>query len=262
MINYNQIRILSSKLGVTEEVIEKDYFIDLVLLFLSKDNYLKENLIFRGGTALKKIYFRDYRFSEDLDLLIESNENLRGYEEKLHEVLLKISSEYPVQLNKRLEFEKDRLQFYVIYDLISDIRAVKELKIDICKDTHISSYQKRRLLSLHREFDEEDIQIKTYDLEAIASDKIGRILDNTNEARDIYDLWFILKMTNSPENIKKEFKDKYEYNINLPNLIDAVLREEYKSTWKIRLKNQVINLPGYDILVKELESLIKEKLNG
>jgi hypothetical protein len=82
-------------------------------------------------------------------------------------------------LNKRLEFERDRLQFYVIYDLISDIRAVKELKIDICKDKHIPSYQERNLLSLHREFDKEDIRIKTYDLETIASDKIGRILDNT-----------------------------------------------------------------------------------
>jgi hypothetical protein len=69
-------------------------------------------------------------------------------------------------------------------------------------------------------------------------------------------------LTNRGEKIKKEFKDKYGYNIHLPNLLDAVLRKEYKSTWKIRLKNQVVDLPGYDILVKELESLIKVKLNG
>ena len=28
---------------------------------------LRETLVFKGGTALKKCYFGDYRFSEDLD---------------------------------------------------------------------------------------------------------------------------------------------------------------------------------------------------
>ncbi|WP_291322448.1 nucleotidyl transferase AbiEii/AbiGii toxin family protein [Desulfonatronospira sp.] len=31
---------------------------------------LDENLIFKGGTALKRCYFHDYRFSEDLDFTL------------------------------------------------------------------------------------------------------------------------------------------------------------------------------------------------
>ena len=38
-----------------------------VLAGISEVPELRETLAFKGGTALKKCYFSDYRFSEDLD---------------------------------------------------------------------------------------------------------------------------------------------------------------------------------------------------
>ena len=34
---------------------------------LSQDESMKETLLFKGGTVLKKAYYSDYRLSEDLD---------------------------------------------------------------------------------------------------------------------------------------------------------------------------------------------------
>jgi len=56
MINYNQIKKIASNLLLPEETIEKDYFIEILLYYISRNEYLK-NLVFRGGTCLKKIYF-------------------------------------------------------------------------------------------------------------------------------------------------------------------------------------------------------------
>jgi len=71
VIDYFQSQRAAETAGVPPETIEKDYFIELMLFYFAKDSKLKEKLIFRRGTALRKIYFSDYRFSEDLDFLVE-----------------------------------------------------------------------------------------------------------------------------------------------------------------------------------------------
>ena len=49
------------------DIIEKDYHLHRLLSQVSQDDYLKENLVFKGGTCLIKAYLEYYRFSEDLD---------------------------------------------------------------------------------------------------------------------------------------------------------------------------------------------------
>jgi len=48
-------------------LLEKDLQLHRLLLAISKDKYLSENLVFKGGTCLIKCYLGYYRFSEDLD---------------------------------------------------------------------------------------------------------------------------------------------------------------------------------------------------
>ena len=53
--------------GLTSLVIEQDYLLSWILAGVSQVPALGDSLVFKGGTALKKCYFGDYRFSEDLD---------------------------------------------------------------------------------------------------------------------------------------------------------------------------------------------------
>ena len=48
-------------------LLEKDYYLTMVL---SGINNLSENLVFKGGTCLNKIYYSYYRLSEDLDFIM------------------------------------------------------------------------------------------------------------------------------------------------------------------------------------------------
>lgn len=45
----------------------KDYAIGHPLIAVAEEPTLASTLVMKGGTALKKLYFGDYRFSEDLD---------------------------------------------------------------------------------------------------------------------------------------------------------------------------------------------------
>jgi len=52
---------------VPRDVVEKGYAIGYVLAGVCAVPELNSRLVFKGGTALRKAYFRDYRFWEDLD---------------------------------------------------------------------------------------------------------------------------------------------------------------------------------------------------
>ena len=53
--------------GLSWEIIEKDYLLSWTLAGIAANKKLQNELVFKGGTALKKCYFGNYRFSEDLD---------------------------------------------------------------------------------------------------------------------------------------------------------------------------------------------------
>ena len=67
MIRAGEIQINAAKLGVRDTQIEKDYVISWILYGIANNEYLAKHLVFKCGTVLKKIYFREYRYSEDMD---------------------------------------------------------------------------------------------------------------------------------------------------------------------------------------------------
>ena len=79
MIPPGEISRLAHRLKLGDKTIEKDYVLTWILLAIA-NSPLRGRLAFKGGTALKKIYEPDYRFSEDLDFTLLddiSNQDLR-----------------------------------------------------------------------------------------------------------------------------------------------------------------------------------------
>lgn len=62
-----RLRAEVARSGVPRDVVEKDYAIGYVLAGVCAVPSVRDRLVFKGGTALRKLYFADYRFSEDLD---------------------------------------------------------------------------------------------------------------------------------------------------------------------------------------------------
>src|SRR3972149_8603712 len=75
MIPQRNLSLLSNRLAregcrrIPEAVLERAYCLSWFLVGLSKTP-LADLLAFRGGTAIKKCYVPDYRFSEDLDFTL------------------------------------------------------------------------------------------------------------------------------------------------------------------------------------------------
>jgi predicted nucleotidyltransferase component of viral defense system len=75
LIPQRNISLLSNRLAaggglrIREDVFERDYCLAWFLNTLAESD-LRTVLAFKGGTALKRCYFSDYRFSEDLDFTL------------------------------------------------------------------------------------------------------------------------------------------------------------------------------------------------
>lgn len=60
------------------DIIEKDFYIHRLLDEISEDEYLSQNLVFKGGSCLVKGYTGYYRFSEDIDFTWRETERWKG----------------------------------------------------------------------------------------------------------------------------------------------------------------------------------------
>ena len=58
--------------GLPGALVEKDFWVSWTLLQLFTMEELKGHVVFKGGTALSKVFNAIRRFSEDVDLIIDS----------------------------------------------------------------------------------------------------------------------------------------------------------------------------------------------
>ena len=59
------------KMGMSEAIVEKDFWVCYMLDYLFYRSPWKDNLAFKGGTSLSKAYNLIERFSEDIDLILD-----------------------------------------------------------------------------------------------------------------------------------------------------------------------------------------------
>jgi hypothetical protein len=59
--------------GMQPTIMEKDFWVCLVLKILFVNSAFKDSLVFKGGTSLSKVYGLIDRFSEDIDLVLDWN---------------------------------------------------------------------------------------------------------------------------------------------------------------------------------------------
>ena len=70
MIYKAEITEFSKKLSFRADIVEKDYVLGWLLAGISAQKNLSQNLIFKGGTCLKKCHLETHRLSEDLDYTV------------------------------------------------------------------------------------------------------------------------------------------------------------------------------------------------
>ncbi|MEP6904346.1 MAG: nucleotidyl transferase AbiEii/AbiGii toxin family protein, partial [Actinomycetota bacterium] len=118
MIRPKEIQQKASGAGVRDQQIEKDYVLSWILKGIAEHKVVAKFLVFKGGTVLKKIYFEDYRFSEDLDFTLLDTSIIKDQIfDWFGEIFEYIREEanIPLEIIDNNEHEDGGINFYISY---------------------------------------------------------------------------------------------------------------------------------------------------
>jgi predicted nucleotidyltransferase component of viral defense system len=169
----------------SNDQVEQDLIISRALVALFSDDFLSENLAFRGGTALHKLYLKPApRYSEDIDLvqikegpikpvLLRIDEAVTFFKEDRvvkprannNTILYRYNSEYSPEIRLRLKIEINCREHF-------NLMGWNRLSFDVKNDWF--SGQSR---------------ITTYHLDELLGTKL-RALYQRKRGRDLFDLYY------------------------------------------------------------------------
>lgn len=274
MIPQRELSLLSNRLAerggrrIPETVLERDYCLSWFLLGLSRSP-LRERLAFKGGTALKKCYFADYRFSEDLDFTLIEETPWKDIERRLAVAFEETRRASGVEI--RLDhLDRDSHEnshtFYLAYEGPLPGTRGKTVKTDITiRERIVLALEDRPVLRGYDEYRDlpEDAQVRVYSLDEVAAEKTVALLDRArNEPRDLYDLWFLtagghvrLSDVVGPIERKLEFR-----GLTLAQVRGEFAAKEarFKKLWHVRLAAQMAELPEFEAVYREVRRALRQ----
>lgn len=254
MIKTGEIDRKANEQGVRATQIQKDYVISWILWGISKSQLLSENLIFKGGTCLKKVYFNDYRFSEDLDFTLKDDEIS---EDDLIQAFESLFQEVYEEVRITMSIKKDSLETHEDSGSIKFIIGYKgphgpdTIKVDLTRG-EIMQFDER-IAPIFRDYSdlEEEIKIKCYSLEEILIEKMAALMGRTIP-RDLYDFDYIVNIEGlSLEDVFIEFMSKAENKGHDPKEFSEKVtakKKTFNQDWQNSLQNQMRKdaLPEFD----------------
>jgi len=137
---------VSEDTGIEASIIEKDYY---VTLFLKRIVEQQPEIIFKGGTSLSKCYKLINRFSEDIDLNMDTESHpTEGQRKKLKESIVSIIDEFGFTLSnpENIRSRRDYNRYVVDYPTIFPTAYLKEHLI-IETAVYIKAYPCKRMLA-------------------------------------------------------------------------------------------------------------------
>jgi predicted nucleotidyltransferase component of viral defense system len=207
----NRLQEARKRSGIPWEILERDYVLSWLLAGISQVEALHDTLIFKGGTALKKCFFGDYRFSEDLDFSAMGDVPIgEEMEEAIREACdraVRLLDEYaPVEIVCERYTEREphpggqeafTIRVRLPWQRAPQTRVMVETALD---EKILKPVQKRSII--HDYGEPLTARVKVYALEEIVAEKLRAILQHVemlqergwtrSRARDYYDLWRVL----------------------------------------------------------------------
>ena len=179
-----------------------DYALGWFLAGLLRQPYVAERLLFKGGTCLRKCYFSDYRFSEDLDFTLRRSLDVSGLQAAVEEVR-RWSRE-----SSGPDFEATPARFEVINDEYGQesLQAriyyrgplqwsgpARVIQIDVSRGENVVfPSENHRLIHVYSDSDMVDqVEVACYSLAEMLAEKVRAIGGQRRFAvsRDLYDIY-------------------------------------------------------------------------
>ncbi len=265
MIHSSEISKSAHQLGLGDRTIEKDYVLTWVLHAIA-NSPLRNQLAFKGGTAIKKIYIPGYRFSEDLDFtLLDLGMTNEMLESKIATLFqwLRENANLTLEIRKIDVHASGDPAFYLNYvgPLQGQI-ASRFLKVDFTR-AEVLAFPLRDLpvRSPYSDLQAREARLQVYSLEEILAEKLRSLLTRA-EPRDLYDIHYLLDhQMVDVEEMKFSMTEKFTAKGFVVSDLNAVLEKRekvFQRLWESRLNGQMPDIPALDTVIRETNRFLQQ----
>lgn len=252
MISEAEIRRISAATRVDPMVVDLDYSLGWFLLGMRKTSTSLGGLLFKGGTCLRKCYFHDYRFSEDLDFTATKYLSRADIEDWVKKSVDWVSNydgpDFHVQpIHFEVvddEYGNESYQARIYYR--GPLRwggSPRTVKLDITRAEAIllPVNEKQIIHSYSDQASFADINLPCYSLEEVIAEKIRAVGGQRRFAvsRDLYDIYNLISTGIDVNAVKQILPRKFEIKgltmkgIDVNNL--KIRRSAFELDWERRL---------------------------
>ncbi len=254
------IATVSEKSGLSDVIVEKDYYVTLILKELIKHN---NEIVFKGGTSLSKAFHLIDRFSEDIDITFKDHIGENKRKKLKYNVIKQVSDKLkmPIINWKQTESDKDYNQYKFSYEtvlnnntgiapsiiletaLMSSAFPVETKEID----NYIFSYLKDSEFELLEKAELLPFAMNVQSLERTLIDKMFALCDyyllnkpirNSRHLYDIFKVYPAIKEDNAFKELvecvrlqRQEIGEKYapsaNANIDIIKVVESLYKTEF-----------------------------------
>jgi predicted nucleotidyltransferase component of viral defense system len=280
-----RIQDAAKRTGVNQLVVERDYAQSYVLLGIASHPVLYDTLVFKGGTALKKVYFDDYRFSEDLDF---SSVGAPAGVDLEHAVVAAVDTAQaaarelaPFTMLVERYQERDphpggQEAFVVRVQFPWQRQPVVPIKIEVTHD-ELVLLPTPAMPVLHGYSEPMQAAVHTYSLEEVSAEKLRSIRQTQAKlmargwarprARDFFDLWHLLRLdarrldwTQVARLLAPKCAHRQVAIGSIAELFEPALLDEVRASWNRTLGPFVPELPSVEQVFAELRVRLEKVL--
>lgn len=271
MIDRSEILASATDLGLSPDIVEKDYVLGWLLAGINNDERLRNGWVFKGGTCLKKCYFETYRFSEDLDFTVTDSALLEPV--PLRELLTKVVAWIYEQTGIVIPADQMRFDPYdnqrgghccegrIYYNgPLQRARNLPRIKLDLTSDEILVLPPELRPIGhIYTDRPENGFEARCYTLNEVFAEKV-RALGERTRPRDLYDVINLFRNSEHPADaasVSDVLQRKCAYKgilvTSLASLSPAL--EELTADWNAMLSHQLPALPPVQSFLSALPGL-------
>lgn len=281
------INLVTNKNGIRPEIVEKDYYVTMILKLLSERLPF---IVFKGGTSLSKCHKAINRFSEDIDITIDTTIS-QGQKKKVKEAIEEASSilGLTIQNIEKTRSRRDYNRYEIAYNPIDELDDIAVLPAVILETSYTAISFPVSELPVHNyigdmmaeespdyieRYSLSPFTMKVQDISRTLADKVFAVCDyylqnkTAKHSRHLYDIYKLLPLVPQDDSFKKLVKKVRQVralspvcpsakpDVDVIELLKEIISENvYKSDYENITENLLEEDLNYETVIPALKQI-------
>ena len=286
------IELAYEQTGIMAQAIEKDYYVTMLLHLLSEK---MPYIVFKGGTSLSKCHKVIQRFSEDIDITIDTQIS-QGDKKKIKQALVSSADQLGMNIENLDETRsrRDYNRYVISYDsvlpLASDAlspavlletsyTAVSFPTVVLPVHSYIGDMMEKEAPDFIEQFMLLPFSMKVQGIDRTLTDKIFAICDYylqgkvQKHSRHIYDIYKLLPLVPQDDSFKnlvhevRILRAKSPVcpsalpDVNIPQLLERIIEEKaYKPDYDTLTTQLLEEQLSYEVVINSLKAIARSEI--